>query len=60
MFGLVLLYASVGTADLGTLKFQSYNTYPPPNSPRPVGPFANIISSANNQKPCTALYLKEE
>jgi len=59
MFGLVLLYASVSTVDLGTLKFQSYNTSPP-TSPRPVDPFAKKTNSSTGQKPYTALYLKEE
>jgi len=42
MFGLVLLYAPLGTADLVTLMFQA-NKHPPlPTLPHPVRPVRQV------------------
>ena len=55
MFGLVLLSATTGTADLVTLMIQA-NQHPPlATSPRPAGPSASSAISSAGQKPCTSL-----
>jgi len=55
MFGLILLYATVSTFVLVTLRFQS-NKHPPiATSPHSVGPSASSTNSSTRQKSYIAL-----
>jgi hypothetical protein len=57
VFGLVLLFASVSTGDLVTLKFQANKRPPLAPSPHSVGSSASSANSSTDQKPCAALYV---